>query len=74
MIPQDSRLREAMNALQEGLNAADLKAEEAAWTRIIDEYSGVDAPWVQDVVGGEALMCKRCRQILKQLSISIYIY
>ena len=41
-----------MNALQGGLNASDLKAEEAAWTRVIQEYSGVDAPWVPDVVRG----------------------
>jgi hypothetical protein len=47
---QDERLRRAAGMLQEGLNAPNLEAEEAAWTRIIDEFSGLDDPWVPDVV------------------------
>ena len=36
--------------MQEGLNAPELKAEEATWTRIIEKYGPLDAPWVPDVV------------------------
>ncbi len=50
--PQDKWLREALDLLQQGLNAADVQQEEAAWTRIIDRYGGDDAPWTADVVRG----------------------
>jgi hypothetical protein len=36
--------------LQEGLNAADVVAEEQVWLNIIDKYSDMDKPWVPDVV------------------------
>jgi len=49
--PEDERLRAAANLLQSGLNAGDVVQEEAVWSRIIQQYSGLDAPWVPDVVG-----------------------
>ncbi|KAG1676129.1 hypothetical protein FOA52_004969 [Chlamydomonas sp. UWO 241] len=49
--PADPQLRAAANLLQEGLNATDVVQEEAIWTKIINTYGGVDAPWVPDVVG-----------------------
>jgi hypothetical protein len=39
-----------MEMLQQGLNAGDIQLEEATWTKIINQYSNVDAPWVPDVV------------------------
>lgn len=36
---------------QAGLNAGDVEAEEGAWSEIIEKYSGLDRPWVPDVVG-----------------------
>ncbi|GAX80916.1 hypothetical protein CEUSTIGMA_g8351.t1 [Chlamydomonas eustigma] len=49
--PGDAKLRQALEMLQQGLNAGDVQLEEATWTKIINQYSSVDAPWVPDVVG-----------------------
>ena len=51
---QDQRLRDALNALQGGLNAESVQQEEASWTRIIEEYEGLEAPWVPDIVSAGA--------------------
>ncbi len=47
----DPRLRAAALLVQDALNADDVRKEEALWTKIITEYSDVDAPWGADVVG-----------------------
>ncbi|KAL4528509.1 hypothetical protein Ndes2437A_g03077 [Nannochloris sp. 'desiccata'] len=47
----DPRLRAAAALVQDALNADDVQKEEALWTKIITEYSNIDAPWAADVVG-----------------------
>jgi tetratricopeptide (TPR) repeat protein len=47
----DPRLRAAAALVQDALNADDVRKEEALWTKIINEYSNIDAPWGADVVG-----------------------
>lgn len=47
----DPRLRAAAALVQDALNADDVRKEEALWTKIITEYSNIDAPWGADVVG-----------------------
>ena len=47
----DVELRRAANMIQEGLNAETVEEEERIWTQIIQEFSGTDAPWRDDVVG-----------------------
>jgi len=37
--------------LQQGLNATDVREEEAVWTSIIEKYGGSTAPWAPDIVG-----------------------
>jgi len=47
----DERLRRAGRLIQEALNAPTVEDEERTWTRIIEEFSGVEAVWRDDVVG-----------------------
>lgn len=47
----DVELRRAANMIQEGLNAETVEEEEQIWTQIIQEFSGTEAPWRDDVVG-----------------------
>ncbi|KAF5834007.1 hypothetical protein DUNSADRAFT_9492 [Dunaliella salina] len=49
--PKDPDLVDAALMMQDGLNAADVKAEEAVWTRIIDKYKDTDRQWTADIVG-----------------------
>lgn len=49
--PSDQRLRDAINLLQEALNAEDVGKEEAIWTEVIAKWEGLNEPWVPDVVG-----------------------
>lgn len=45
------QLRAAAQLLQDALNAQDVRQEEALWTKIIQEYGGLDSNWVPDLVG-----------------------
>ena len=47
----DPRLRAAAALVQDALNADDVTKEEALWTKIIEDYADIDAPWAADVVG-----------------------
>lgn len=49
--PTDKDLRAAAKLLQDALNAPTVEQEEALWTKIINEYSNVEAPWGADIVG-----------------------
>jgi len=56
--PADPRLREAARLMQAALAAADVREEEALWTRVVDDYSSppntpaASRPlWEDDVVG-----------------------
>lgn len=45
------QLRAAAQLLQDALSAQDVRQEEALWTQIIEQYGGLDANWVPDLVG-----------------------
>ncbi len=42
-----------LDNLQDGLNAADVKSEEAVWTSIINKYKDFDREWTADIVRGD---------------------
>lgn len=46
----DGGLRLLHDDAQEGLNAANVEAEEEVWTRLIAKYETIDRPWQPDVV------------------------
>jgi len=47
----DPKLRRAGALIQQALTAGDVRGEERIWTQIIDEFSGTQAPWADDVLG-----------------------
>eukprot|EP00850_Spirogloea_muscicola_P002163 SM000008S22252 [mRNA] locus=s8:613660:616285:- [translate_table: standard] len=47
----DERLRAAAGLFQRALEAPTVEEEERLWTEVIEQYGGVDAEWVPDIVG-----------------------